>query len=213
MSNNGQIVKSNDDAIEVNFTLLEDEDFENANEVFSLMETYVKRYLKDKVDFGLIPGCGDKPVLFKPGAEKLVRLFKLRVMFEVIDTIVDYRENLFHYHYRCSLYRDSIMVGQCDGVANSRESKFNQNVLTCPSCGKEGTVNKDKNTNTYYCWTKKGGCGAKNIQENQIKSNSGFNYNNLNTLVKMAQKRALVGAVLIVCGASMYFTQDMEDYR
>lgn len=33
----------------------------------------------------------------------------------------------------------------------------------------------------------------------------------LNTLSKMAQKRAYVGAVLIACGASDFFTQDMED--
>jgi 2-C-methyl-D-erythritol 4-phosphate cytidylyltransferase len=33
----------------------------------------------------------------------------------------------------------------------------------------------------------------------------------VNTLCKMAQKRSLVGAVLIVCGASEYFTQDLED--
>ena len=40
-----------------------------------------------------------------------------------------------------------------------------------------------------------------------------FDYNTVNTLVKMCQKRALVGAVLIVCGVSQYFTQDLDDDR
>lgn len=34
-----------------------------------------------------------------------------------------------------------------------------------------------------------------------------------NTVIKMAQKRALVGATLAACGASSLFTQDMEDMR
>jgi hypothetical protein len=34
----------------------------------------------------------------------------------------------------------------------------------------------------------------------------------VNTILKMAQKRALVAAVLIVTGASDYFTQDIDDY-
>lgn len=34
----------------------------------------------------------------------------------------------------------------------------------------------------------------------------------VNTVLKMAQKRALIAAVLIVTGVSEYFTQDIEDY-
>lgn len=34
-----------------------------------------------------------------------------------------------------------------------------------------------------------------------------------NTIIKMAQKRALVGAALTACGASGLFTQDVEDYE
>lgn len=208
---NGYLVKQKQEPINVSFRVLEDEDFDQANELAETIKIFIKRNLAERTDYGIIEGCGSKPVLFKPGAEKLIRLFKLRTKFEVIDTIVDYRENLFHYHYKCLLYRGDIMLGQCDGIASSRESKFNQTVRTCPRCGKSGTTFKDKKSNNYYCWNKKGGCGATNIPENQIKSESGFNYNNINTLVKMAQKRAMVGAVLIVCGVSMFFTQDLED--
>ena len=36
-------------------------------------------------------------------------------------------------------------------------------------------------------------------------------FDQVNTLQKMAQKRAYVGAVLVACSASEFFTQDMED--
>jgi hypothetical protein len=105
------------------------------------------------------------------------------------------------------------MLGQCDGIANSREAKFNRKVLTCPQCGSTESVFKDKQSSNYYCWTKKGGCGAKDLSQSSVDSGgSAFNYNTVNTLCKMAQKPAMVGAVLVVCGASEYFTQDLEDY-
>jgi hypothetical protein len=104
----------------LSFNLLEDEDIEQASIVFSAMREYVKRYLDETIDYGTIPYCGNKKVLFKAGAEKLVRLFKLRPTFDLIDKIVDYDQDLFHYHYRCSLYRFGELVGQCDGIANVR---------------------------------------------------------------------------------------------
>ncbi|BAQ61626.1 hypothetical protein GM3708_2032 [Geminocystis sp. NIES-3708] len=170
MSNNSDIQVINKDLVNVplKFNLLEDNDIEQASIVFDAMRQYVKRYLKEKVDYGTIPYCGNKDVLFKAGAEKLIRLFKLRPTFDLIDKIVDYDKDLFHYHYRCSLFRYGDLVGQCDGLANSREKKFVKQILA-----------KD--------------------------------YTIVNTICKMAQKRSLVGSVLIVCGASEYFTQDLED--
>ena len=198
----------------VSFRSLEDSDIEQAQFIFETIDSYVRRYLKEGIDYGTIPGCGNKKVLYKAGSEKLARLFRLRPTFDLVDSITDYQNNLFHYHYRCSLYRFGELVGQCDGIANSRESKFNRKVLTCPKCGSSESVFKDKNSDKYYCWTKKGGCGATNLSKDSVNSgNTSFDYNTVNTLAKMAIKRSLVGAVLIVCGASDYFTQDIEDYR
>ncbi|BAQ63950.1 hypothetical protein GM3709_715 [Geminocystis sp. NIES-3709] len=196
----------------VKFNLLEDEDIEQAEFIFSAIREYVNRNLQEKIDYGLIPNCGNKPVLFKAGAEKLCRLFKLRPTFEIIDRIVDYKENLFHYHYRCNLYRFGELVGMCDGIASSKESKFARALLICSSCGKEDTLMKSKYKDGYHwCNKNKGGCGENILSSTLDMGNETFNYNSINTLCKMAQKRALVGAVLIVCGASEYFTQDLED--
>ncbi len=163
-----QIVDKSLVNVPLKFNLLEDEDIEQASIVFSAMRTYIKRYLVEKIDYGTIPYCGNKEVLFKAGAEKLLRLFRLRPTFDLIDKIVDYETELFHYHYCCSLYRFGELVGQCDGIANSREKKF-------------------------------------------IKQINNKDYSVINTLCKMSQKRSMVGAVLIVCGASEYFSQDLED--
>lgn len=209
---NSAITVAETEPITVNFTLLEDEDFEKANQANDLMKIYTERFLKRGIDYDTIPGCGNKNVLLKPGAEKLVRLFRLRPHFQIVDCIVDYEKNLFHYHYRCSLYRDNVIVGMCDGIASSRESKFSKPRLTCPKCGSDA-VRKDKNSDSYYCWTKLGGCGAKGLKTDDVGGGETFNYNSINTLCKIAIKRALIGAVLIVCGASMYFTQDLDDYE
>ena len=55
----------------VNFTSLEDSDIEQAQFIFSAIDSYVRRYLKENVDYGTIPGCGKKKVLYKAGSEKL----------------------------------------------------------------------------------------------------------------------------------------------
>jgi ribosomal protein S27AE len=191
--------------------ILEPQDLEQANFVFSTLREYIKQHLKPGIDFGTIPYCGDKEVLFKPGAEKLCRLFKFCPTFKLIDKIVDYETPLFHYHYQCSLYRFDRLVSQCDGLANSKESKFSRKVTVCPKCGKEGTLFNDRDTGNYYCWVKKGGCGAKNIPPSSVNQTNSFDFSTINTLIKMAMKRALVGAVLIASGASEYFTQDLED--
>ena len=53
------------------------------------------------------------------------------------------------------------------------------------------------------------GEGNCNSREKKYLSQSAFNV--ANTICKMAQKRALVAAVLVCCGGSKFFTQDMED--
>ena len=71
----------------------------------------------------------------------------------------------------------------------------------------------------WLCFTKKGGCGSKwpdgsqiieGQEVGQVKNENPADL--VNTIQKMAQKRALVAATLIAVNASEFFTQDMEDY-
>jgi hypothetical protein len=86
----------------------------------------VRETLKEGTDYGKIPGCGDKPSLFKPGAEKVTKLLNLYEDYEFVERIEDFDRPLFHYVVRCVL-RDiatGTRVASGLGSCNSRESKY-----------------------------------------------------------------------------------------
>ena len=56
------------------------------------------------------------------------------------------------------------------------------------------------------------GTGSCNSLESKYRG-SNWRFDLVNTLAKMAQKRAMVSAVLVTVGASEYFTCDIEDWQ
>ena len=181
--------------------------------------------IKDQ-DYGEIPGT-KKDTLLKPGAEKLLMFFGLRPRFEAIQTVEDWTgkdfggEPFFYYHQKCIVYRDGETMAEGDGSCNSRETKYRyrQGERKCPSC-RAATIIKGKAEygGGWLCYGRKGGCGAKfkdgdaAIEGQQTGRVLNVDVADLtNTILKMAQKRALVAATLIGVNASEYFTQDMED--
>jgi len=142
--------------------------------------------MREDVHYGIIPGT-KKPSLWKPGAEKLCRAFKLAPQFETTSredpnrTInwkkwsYDERKEIegttmgyMEYDSRCTLVHiptGDVCVRNASASCNSFESKY-------------------RSLNPY-----------------DVK----------NTLEKMSEKRSLVAAVLIGTGASDIFTQDLED--
>lgn len=178
--------------------------------------------LRAGVDFGIIPGT-DKPTLLKPGAERLCSAFHLDPYFDTVSAIEDFDKPLFFYRVRCHLIHVETRLEIATGIGscNSKESKYrwrNQNRV-CPKCGKETIITgKKEYGGGYLCYQKKGGCGTKfadnapeivNQTIGQIENDDVFSI--VNTIDKMAQKRALIGAVLIGANASEFFTQDLED--
>ena len=193
-------------------------------ERYNVFNQFVKDILHENVDFQIIPGT-DKPSLAKPGAEKLAAMFGLSARFTAVEKAEDWtgtehgNEPFFYYVYRCELYRGDLFVASCDGSCNSREKKYRyrQQERVCPTCHKP-FIFKSKQKPEWYCWSKKGGCGAIfRIDDTRITEQEvGLIPNpdiadTVNTIQKMAQKRAFVGAVLIATNASQYFTQDVED--
>lgn len=88
--------------------------------------TEVRRdVLVSGVDYGPIPGT-DKPVLMKPGAERLCSAFKLSPLFEVVSQVEDWERGIFFYRYQCTLiHRETGEVyGRGIGSCNSQESKY-----------------------------------------------------------------------------------------
>ncbi len=59
-----------------------------------LIQEVMKKVMRDKEHYGIIPGCGDKPALLKPGAEKLNLTFRMAPdpETEIIDLGGGHRE-------------------------------------------------------------------------------------------------------------------------
>lgn len=176
----------------------------------------------DGVDYGLVPGVS-KPTLLKPGAEKLGVLFQLNIQIVNDKTwgpgdhlTVESRAVVTH-------APTGTEVGFGEGLCTTREKKYAKRKLEreCPECGKTN-IRRSKPRGDeepgWYCWRKTDGCGA-NFEANdaRITSQEVGEIDNpdlpdlWNTVVKMAEKRARVDAVLAVTGASALFTQDVED--
>jgi hypothetical protein len=92
----------------------------------------------------------------------------------------------------------------------------------CPECGKDTIIKgKAEYGGGWICYAKKGGCGAKwpddSEQARTFETTEIGRVDNpdladtFNTVLKMADKRALIAAVLNGTAASDVFTQDVED--
>jgi len=202
-------------------------DIQSALVRYQTVKAFIGGVLREGVDYGKIPGS-DKPVLLKAGAEKMASFFGLSVRFELADKIEDWTgdahggEPFFYYRYKCSLWRGDALVAEGEGSANSWEKKYRyrQAERVCPSCGKATIIKgKAEYGGGWICFTKRGGCGAK-FPENapEIISQEVGQVKNpdvadlVNTIQKMAQKRALIAPILIATNTSDYFTQDVEDF-
>lgn len=187
----------------------------------NLVQEVMREVMQDGQHYGTIPGCGNKPTLLKPGAEKLGMTFRLAPEFNIQ---LDHMPN-GHREYRvtCTLtHIDSGKVmGQGVGSGSTLETKYRYRggERKCPECNKPTIiVGKKEFGGGFVCFTKKGGCGAKfgdndpKITGQQIgRAENPDIADTYNTVLKMAKKRAQVDAILTVTAASDIFTQDIED--
>ena len=185
-----------------------------------------KQLMHEGTDFGTIPGT-PKPTLLKPGAEKLCSLFGLSPAFYLEDKAEDWSgdahggEPFFYFRYKCQLARGQYVMGEGEGSCNSWESKYRyrDDKRKCPQCGSTAIIKgKEEYGGGWLCFAKKGGCGAKfkagdpAIEDQVIgKIKNPDIADIVNTLCKMAQKRALIAATLVAINASEFWTQDVED--
>ena len=140
----------------------------------------------ENVHYGIIPGCS-KPSLLKPGAEKLCSAFRLEPEFETTSREDPKRTlNWERWDYKGK----KKITGTTQGYIDYDSACTLVHIPT-------GEV-----------WAKNVGGSCNNFEARYRSLNP---YDVKNTLEKMAEKRALVAAVLIGTALSDLFTQDLED--
>lgn len=199
---------------------------------------FFRRVMRKGQHYGPIPGTKprdgepEKQVLFKAGAELLLTSMGLFIeLSDATPPIVRYpaegEEGEITFRRRCRVFRQTgpleherMMVAQAEGSCTSLEVKYRyrDSKRTCPSCGASAIITgKQEYGGGFLCFKKQGGCGAKfagndpaivgqatgRIPNPDLADTS-------NTILKMADKRALVAATLIATGCSDIFTQDVE---
>lgn len=161
----------------------------------------MKEVMKDGDHYGTIPGCGDKKVLLKPGAEKIMATFRISPTFTVED-LSTADECRYRVTATGTYSQTNTFLGQGIGECSSGEEKFKWRTAVCDEEFDETPENRRRAK-----W-KKGAYGKPAYKTKQVREDHA---DKANTVLKMAVKRALVAMVLIVTAASDIFTQDLEE--
>ncbi|MCX7833549.1 MAG: hypothetical protein N2490_05000 [Ignavibacteria bacterium] len=165
------------------------------------MMEFGKEILKENIDYGFLPGI-KKPILFKPGAEKLKKAFNLQVdTLECINEIFEKDGPYIDVTYRCVIKSEKgLKIGICEGSATSEEPIFKYRYKkTNLKPDKEQSIKLKKEGkgkwikfNNKWVWCEK----ELNTEILGMK----------NIIKKVAQKRAFVGAVIMATSTSEFFS-------
>lgn len=192
------------------------------------------RVMTEGKHYGKIPGVS-KPTLLKPGAEAINVALRLAPDYESEKHFDGDHLTVFA---KCILRHipTGLVVAAGEGLCTSREKKYavRKAMRECPECG-EPQIRRSKyppkpsdseyveggeNLPGWYCWKKEGGCGAnfqyadpRIIDQQEGEVTNPDLPDTWNTVLKMADKRALIAAVLNGTAASDVFTQDVEDQQ
>lgn len=92
---------------------------DRVNAVHQILENV----MKPGTHFGTVPGCGDKKVLLKPGADLLAMTFRLVPQFKVERT--DLPDGHREFDVTCSMFNPAgELLGQGVGSASTMEKKY-----------------------------------------------------------------------------------------
>lgn len=186
-----------------------------------LVQDVMRQVMTEGEHYGKIPGCGDKPALFKAGAEKLAVTFRLTPRYEVTERDLgnDHRE----YSVKCSMYAaNGNFLGEGVGVCSTMESKYRyrggEKIPTDKPVPKDyWNLREEGKYDEAQALLGGRGFGAMKNEGQWVIAEIGAKMDNpnpadcYNTCLKMGKKRAHVDATLTVTGASDMFTQDIEE--
>jgi hypothetical protein len=165
----------------------------------NLIHEVMDSVMKKDVHYGVIPGC-KKPSLYKPGAEKILMTFRLVADNPIIEDLSTADSIRYRVTQRI-LTASGSLVGAASGECSSDEDKYK---WRRPVCDEE--FNETPEDRRMEKWVKDHTGKASKIK--RIRTNPA---DVGNTILKMAVKRAVIGATLITTAASDVFDQDIED--
>jgi hypothetical protein len=164
------------------------------------VQEVMRAVMKPEVHYGKIPGAGDKPTLFKAGAEVLCMVFRIADSYQVEDLST---ADSIRYRVTCvgSHQVTGATLGSGLGEASSNEEKYKWRKAVCHEEWEETPANLRRVKHAR-------GKGGTTYKQEQVRTEPA---DIANTVLKMANKRAKMAMVLNVTAASDCFAQDLED--
>lgn len=150
----------------------------------------IQRVLEPERDYGVIPGTGKKPTLLKPGAERICIAARFVIAYDPVESEIDHdrpvnwTKNRWDPKTKERVEVSGSSVGLYRYVVRCRLTHRGSGVLAGEGMGSASSME------------------SKYIDRPRDVEN---------TILKMAEKRALVAAVLNTLALSDRFTQDVED--
>ena len=162
----------------------------------NLIQEVMRGVMLKDVHYGVVPGCGDKPTLLKPGAEKLLSTFRIAVEPEIQDLSGpdEFRVRVIA---KGTYIPTGRFLGSGVGEGSSNEDKWKWKGAV--SHAEFEATPEDRRRIKYLR-------DGRTIE--QVRTNPA---DLANTILKMTKKRALVDLTLQVTAASDIFAQDLEE--
>ncbi len=197
----------------------------------NIVKNAMKAVMRQGHHFDKIPGCGDKPVLLKPGAEIISVTFRFSPEYKIDTT--EMAKGHREYSVVCNLIHGPTggFIGQGLGSCSTMESKYRYRAgagtvtdIAVPKAYWDARtsdpsaaaavlrrVANEAGIEGAKFSTKKDDTGVWRIATfaDKVEHDNPADY--YNTCLKMAKKRAFVDAILTATAASEIFTQDLDD--
>ena len=170
-------------------------------EQVQVIQLVLRDVMKKGTHFDALPGCGEKPVLLKAGAEKIGMVFRIGSEPEV-DREFDGFDT--HFHIKCRMFdiRTGNTLGYGVGEGSTSESKWAWRRAVCHE-----EFEAAMETRRRIHWQRKyRGEGFEAVE--QVRQNPS---DIINTVLKMACKRAEIDGIRKVTACSDVFDQDLDE--
>lgn len=170
-----------------------------------IVQQFFRQAMKKDIDYGTISGT-NKPTLYKPGAEKLCELYGFAITVAEKEEERDFRSGFYLAKIKIALVHrgTGVLVAEGVGEASVYESKYRWRWVfesELPAGVERNTLQRKvyepKDREPYYKYR---------VENADL-------FDQWNTVLKMAKKRALVDAVLSATRSSGIFSQSEDEFE